>query len=73
MARIAKAKSCPFCRSASGFVERMELSSWQYVCNGCYAHGPEVCDAGWEEDKAQAEATRAWNRRSRRAESKGKK
>ena len=69
MTRIAKAKPCPFCRSTSGFVERMELSSWQYVCNDCFAHGPDVCDAEWEEARATAEATRAWNRRSRRAQS----
>ena len=63
--RIAKAKPCPFCHSDHGFVERMDLSSWQYVCNDCLAHGPIVCDAAWEDDKAKAEATRAWNRRRR--------
>ena len=64
--RIAKAKRCPFCRSTNSFVERMDISSWQRVCNDCFAHGPNVCHADWEDDKAEAEATRAWNRRSRR-------
>lgn len=65
MMRVAKAKACPFCHSTNGFVERMELSSWQYVCNDCFAHGPDVCNAEWEEDKAKAEATRVWNQRRR--------
>ncbi len=64
--RVAKAKPCPFCRSTSGFVERMELSSWQYVCNDCFTHGPIVCDAEWDDDeKPRAAATRAWNKRRR--------
>lgn len=63
--RVAKPKPCPFCHSSDTFVERMEISSWQMVCNECFAHGPSVCDANWEEDKANAEATRAWNQRRR--------
>lgn len=63
--RIPKAKPCPFCRSTDSFVERMDLSSWQRVCNDCFAHGPNVCHADWEDDKAVMEATRAWNKRSR--------
>lgn len=66
--RIAKAKPCPFCNSTSGFVERMELSSWQYVCNNCFAHGPDVTDSEWDDDdKPRAAATRAWNSRKRTA------
>jgi Restriction alleviation protein Lar len=61
--RIPKAKPCPFCKSTSGFVERMDLSSYQFVCNDCFAHGPNVCDSRWEDDKAEVEATRAWNKR----------
>jgi hypothetical protein len=64
--RIAKAKACPFCKSDDSFVERMNLSSWARVCNECFCHGPDVCDADWDEDKGAAEATRAWNRRARR-------
>lgn len=64
--RIPKAKPCPFCRSADGFVERMDLSSWQYVCNDCFAHGPNVCDADLEEDRAKVLATRGWNSRKRK-------
>lgn len=64
--RIARAKRCPFCRSIDGFVERMELSSWQYVCNDCFAHGPEITYTGDNDDRAKAVATRAWNRRDRK-------
>lgn len=64
--RIAMAKLCPFCKSEDSFVERMDLSTWQRVCNDCFCHGPSVCNADWEDDRAAAEATRAWNRRTRR-------
>jgi hypothetical protein len=62
--RIAKAKACPFCRSTEGFVERMHLSSYQYVCNGCFAHGPDVTN-DFEGDDGEAVAIRAWNLRTR--------
>lgn len=64
--RIAKAKRCPFCASTDGFVERMDLSAWQYVCNDCFAHGPMVQNADWDDDdKPVAAATREWNKRNR--------
>ncbi|PPQ42145.1 Lar family restriction alleviation protein [Rhodopseudomonas palustris] len=66
--RIAKAKPCPFCGSTDSFVERMDLSMWQRVCNDCFTHGPCVHDDGRDlsEERAEAEATREWNRRKRR-------
>lgn len=67
--RIAKAKPCPFCGSRSGFVERMELDAWQYVCNDCFTHGPQIESGDLEDEdmdeKAQARAIRAWNQRKR--------
>lgn len=73
MARIPKAKPCPFCRSADTFVERMDISSWQVVCNDCFAHGPNFCHADFDDDKAEAAAVRLWNRRRRARRAEGHK
>lgn len=63
---IPQAEPCPFCHSTDSFVERMDLSSWMRVCNDCFAHGPNVCNSDWEDDEAEAEATRAWNCREKK-------
>ena len=68
--RVAKAKPCPFCGSASSFTERMDLSMWQRVCNDCFTHGPSVHDEedeslACDDEKADAYAVRAWNKRKR--------
>ena len=67
--RIAKPKPCPFCGLSHSFTERMELDMWQRVCNDCFAHGPSVHDDGrdLDENKADAHAIRAWNKRKRPA------
>lgn len=67
--RIAKAKPCPFCGSSDSFTERMHLSTWQHVCNNCFAHGPSVEDDDRDLDiddtRAYAFAVREWNKRKR--------
>lgn len=73
MARIAKPKRCPFCGSHDSFVERTDLSSWQRVCNDCFAHGPNFCKGDCDEKKAEAAATRRWNLRRRSTASQGEK
>lgn len=71
MARIAKAKCCPFCASTSNFVECMDFGSFAVICNGCGAHGPEADGDEYDPDGDNARgrrlATRAWNSRRRAA------
>jgi len=66
MARTAKAKPCPFCKSTDSFVECADFGSFYRVCNSCEARGPvaegEDCDF---EGVGGRNATRAWNKRSR--------
>lgn len=65
--RIAKAKPCPFCRSADGFVECLDFGSFAYICNDCLARGPDAegdgCDPDGEGAQGRRNAIRAWNRR----------
>ncbi|WP_433934503.1 Lar family restriction alleviation protein [Brevundimonas diminuta] len=72
MARIAKAKPCPFCRSTDSFVECADFGSFYRVCNDCLARGPEAegegCDPDAENARGARNATRAWNRRPRAAD-----
>lgn len=42
MARIAKAKPCPFCRSTDSFIECADFGSFYRVCNVCLARGPRL-------------------------------
>lgn len=71
MARVAKAKHCPFCGSDSNFVECMDFGTFAVVCNDCGAQGPETdgedCDPDGDNARGKRTATRAWNRRTRRA------
>lgn len=69
MARIAKAKACPFCRSEDSFVECMDFGTFAVVCNSCGARGPDAegdgCDDTAENFAGRRNATRAWNGRKR--------
>jgi len=69
MARIAKAKPCPFCRSTDSFVECADFGSFYRVCNACLARGPEAEGEGFDETAenhaGSRNATRAWNKRAR--------
>lgn len=70
MARIAKRKPCPFCGSASSFVECMDVGSFAVICNDCGAQGPETdgddCDPDGDNARGRRTSTRAWNQRRRR-------
>lgn len=67
MARIAKAKTCPFCKSTDSFVECADFGSFYRVCNNCGARGPEAegdgCDETGNNHEGARNATRAWNKR----------
>lgn len=70
MARIPKAKACPFCGSSRGFVECMTICVGRYWCDECAALGPPVEHGDYDGagcQKMERDAIRAWNRRSRRA------
>lgn len=69
MARIAKAKPCPFCKSTDSFVECADFGSFYRICNNCLARGPEAegdgCDETANNHEGARNATRAWNKRSK--------
>lgn len=69
MARLPKAKRCPFCASTDSFVECMSFGSFAVVCNGCLARGPEAdgdsCDPDGENARGKRGALREWNKRRR--------
>jgi Lar family restriction alleviation protein len=63
---------CPFCGSAAGFVEMMDLSVYRFQCDGCAALGPPVERGDYEGagcPRAERDATKAWNRRKRAGKS----
>ncbi len=69
MARIAKAKPCPFCACGDAFVECMDFGQFAVICNRCGAQGPEAdgdgCDPDAENAQGRRLATKAWNQRRR--------
>lgn len=69
MARLPKAKICPFCRGDSIYVECMDFGEFAAVCNLCGARGPyadgDGCDPDGENAKGRRNALRAWNKRSK--------
>lgn len=66
MARIAKAKPCPFCKSTDSFVECADFGSFYRVCDNCLARGPEAEGDGCDSHGTGGQnATRAWNKRSK--------
>ncbi|WP_422234167.1 Lar family restriction alleviation protein [Methylorubrum rhodinum] len=66
MARIPKAKPCPFCRSNDVFVENMDGVEYRVWCNSCAAMGPPVehGDYGDGRELETRDAIRAWNKRT---------
>ena len=75
MARIAKAKRCPFCASADSFVECSMPGLFYRTCNSCGSRGPDAegedCDASLNNHEGTRNATRLWNKRSRRFADQG--
>lgn len=59
------AAPCPFCGQTDGFVERMTLCSYQFLCD-CGARGPAVEHGKYEDHEGDPEgdAVRAWNGRA---------
>jgi len=69
MARVAKAKPCPFCRGTDIWVECMDFGSFAATCNDCLARGPDAdgdgCDPDGENALGKRNAIRLWNKRQR--------
>jgi Lar family restriction alleviation protein len=55
---------CPFCGKTDGFVERMTICVYQYLCD-CGVKGPSVEKLKYEshEGDPDGDAIKAWNRR----------
>lgn len=71
MARIAKAKPCPFCGGSDSFVECYDYGSFYRTCNECNARGPygegDGCDETANNHEGARNATKRWNERRRTA------
>lgn len=68
--RIPKAKPCPFCKSADGYVQMMDYSTHRYWCNNCAALGPPVQRSDYDGagcQRAERDAIQIWNVRNRKA------
>ncbi len=53
---------CPNCRTTDGFVERMSICTYQYLCD-CGRSGPPVekMKYEWHEGDPEGDAIKAWN------------
>lgn len=69
MARLPKAKHCPFCRGEDTFVECIDFGDFSVICNGCGARGPNAdgdgCDPDGENARGKRNAIKAWNKRQK--------
>lgn len=56
---------CPFCGDTGGYVERMTLCSYRYICD-CGVMGPAAERGEYEDHEGDPEgdAVSAWNRRA---------